>query len=330
MKRLDRRPTDTGSCFSTGYLVERKSGERGFLKAVDYIRAFQAQDTAMAMKAIADAFVFERELCEKCRVRAMGEVVHAIDNGNVIVVPGQDHTKVSYLIFDLADGDIRRHLAAQDRFDLVFVLRTAHNVAVGLDQLHRADMAHQDLKPSNVLVFQKEGKSKICDLGRAWARGVAGPHDELAFAGDMGYAPPEVYLGIAQPDEMMRRFGFDMYHLGSLVVFLFTGVHVNGLLATFLRRGIVLTDGETNVHDQLPYYQAAFAESLVEFGRHVHGSVREDLTRLVSQLCEPDPRKRGHPRNPRGTPAQFSLERYVSWLNLLAFRAAVFLSRGSA
>ena len=186
VKRLDRRPTDTGSCFSTGYIVEKSDGQRGFLKAIDYIRAFQAQDTASALKAIAETFVFERELCERCRNRSMKRVVHAIDSGEVVVIPNQYHTKVSYLIFDLADGDIRRHLAEQESFDLAFALRTLHNVAAGLDQLHRADMAHQDLKPSNVLVFQGKRISKICDLGRAWASDITSPHDGERFAGDPG------------------------------------------------------------------------------------------------------------------------------------------------
>lgn len=77
-----------------------------------------------------------------------------------MVVPGQGFTKVFYLIFELADGDIRRHLAVQESLDLAFVLRTLHHVAVGLDQLHRADIAHQDLKPSNVLIYTKEMGAK--------------------------------------------------------------------------------------------------------------------------------------------------------------------------
>ena len=83
------------------------TAERGFLKAIDYARAFQASDTAVALKAIADTFIFERELCEKCKNRSMDHVAHAIDSGEVAVVPGNPYTKVSYLIFALADGDIR-------------------------------------------------------------------------------------------------------------------------------------------------------------------------------------------------------------------------------
>jgi serine/threonine protein kinase len=197
LERIDRKPTDTGSCFSTGYIVEDDEGRRGFLKAMDYLRAFIAADTAGEMKKIAETFVFERDLSEKCRNMSMRRVVHAIDSGEVTVIPGQPHTKVSYLIFELADGDIRSHLNAQDDFDLVFVLRALHHVAVGLQQLHLADMAHQDLKPSNVLVYESQRGAKVGDLGRAWSKELPAPHDNAQFAGDPGYTPPEVLLGFS-------------------------------------------------------------------------------------------------------------------------------------
>ena len=49
--------------------------------------------------------------------------------------------------------------------DLVFMMGTLHHVSLGLSQLHRAEIAHQDLNPSNVLVFESGKSSKICDLG---------------------------------------------------------------------------------------------------------------------------------------------------------------------
>lgn len=61
--------------------------------------------------------------------------------------PANSFTKVDYLIFELADGDVRSHLDAMPAFDAAFLLRTLHHVATGLQQLHRAQIAHQDLNP---------------------------------------------------------------------------------------------------------------------------------------------------------------------------------------
>src|SRR5205823_2049082 len=65
-----------------------------------------------------------------------------------------------------------------------------HHIATGLYQLHSAEVAHQDLKPSNILVFEGS-TSKIADLGCASVKGVASPRDSAAFAGDRTYAPTD-------------------------------------------------------------------------------------------------------------------------------------------
>ena len=46
----------------------------------------------------------------------------------------------------------------------------------------------------------------------------------------------------------------------------------------------------------------------------------DDVTSLVRQLCDPDPRERGHPKNKIAS-TKYSLERYVSTFDLLAKRA---------
>ena len=44
------------------------------------------------------------------------------------------------------------------------VVRTAYHVARGLAVLHRAELVHRDVKPSNIL-YDAEGQAKIADLG---------------------------------------------------------------------------------------------------------------------------------------------------------------------
>ena len=190
-------------------------------------------------------------------------------------------------------------------------------------------MAHQDLKPSNVLVYQNDGGAKVGDLGRAWSRELPSPHDNNLYAGDPGYTPPELYLGITNPDQRMRRMGYDMYQLGSLIVFVFTYTHMNSVILKQVQGVLGAGPAPAGPFDLLPYFQAAFSEALLEFTAHLPIVLREDLKRMVSQLCEPDPYRRGHPTSPHGSYLQYSLDRYISWLNLLAYKAEVRLLRGS-
>jgi serine/threonine protein kinase len=224
----------TGGKFSTGYIVENTDGRKGFLKAMDYIAAFQQPNTAEVLEAMTNAYLFEKRICEKCNDHYMKRVVHAIESSSLQADPTQPFSKVEYLIFELADGDIRAHLDAQQNFDIAFALRTLHNVATGLEQLHRAGIAHQDLKPSNVLVFGSGVGSKIGDFGRAWSKDFRAPHDNYPIAGDQGYAPLELLYGEIATEVTRRRYGCDAYHLGSLVVFLFTRVHMNALIGKYL------------------------------------------------------------------------------------------------
>ena len=70
-------------------------------------------------------------------------------------------------------------------------------MAVGLKQLHGIKISHQDLKPSNVLLYNEGFVSKIGDLGRSLCADIDAPHDNgINFPGDFTYAPPEYLISI--------------------------------------------------------------------------------------------------------------------------------------
>ena len=320
LQKAPRKPTATGGHFSVGYIVQNAEGLKGFLKAMDYTAAFMNHEPHVVLQQMTNAYNFEKNVCAKCRNFDLRRVVHAIGSGTFQVDPRSVFSKVEYLIFELAEGDIRAHLDAQAIFDVAFALRTLHNIATGLAQLHQAEIAHQDLKPSNVLVFQKDSGSKIGDFGRAWAKDFPAPHDGLPVAGDLGYAPLELLYGDVATEVKKRRYGCDAYHLGSMAVFLFTRSHMNALINTFLaieHRAFIWGGTFAEV---LPYLQAAFAQALCAFGAHICESLRSELTQVVAELCEPDPARRGHPLNRQGHLNQFCLHRYISKFNLLAYR----------
>jgi serine/threonine protein kinase len=130
--------------------------------------------------------------------------------------------RVFYLIFEMAEGDVRVQMNVTTKFDAVWCMRALKDISLGLWQVHKEMIAHQDAKPSNVLTYPGP-TFKIADFGRASRRGHSAWHDDLKVAGDRSYAPPEQLYGFLHPDFIPRRMGCDLYMLGNLAAFLFRG-----------------------------------------------------------------------------------------------------------
>jgi serine/threonine protein kinase len=187
--------------------------------------------------------------------------------------------------------------------------------------LHSANIAHQDVKPSNILVFE-EKVSKIADLGSASQKGTSSPRDDRDCAGDPAYAPPELLYGYRDPDWSNRRLGCDAYLLGSMIVFMFTGLNASSLLLSNMATDHHPKNWNGTYPEVLPYLKDAFGLGLESFATSISSEpFRTELKTLVGYLCEPDLARRGHPQNRIGHAARFSLERFLSKLDLLALRA---------
>lgn len=317
-KRVVPSSTATGGNFGTGYIVKNSAGEQGYLKAMDYWKAFAGPNTSQAINIMTDMYLFEKNICELCRDKKLKRVVRAIDHGTIQVNPKDHFSKVEYLIFELADGDIRGALDTHTALDLAFTLRALHQVAVGLHQLHSANVAHQDLKPSNVLMFGQAVGSKLGDLGRAWAQELSAPHDGMHVAGDPSYAPIDMlWRQPGGPLNAQTRYSNDMYHFGSLIVFLFCRVHLNALVQQFLDQQYWPMRWSGDYASVLPFVQSSFSDALLEFGKSVPAAIREPIVEMVKQLCDPDPDSRGHPGS-RVDKDPYSLIRYISKLDRLA------------
>ena len=318
---IPRSRSATGGYFSSSYIVRSKSGARAFLKAMDYERALTAPDPARALQAMTAAYNFERDMHEKCRGRRLSRIVTILDSGTLPAPNGQASSVVQYLIFELADGDIRSFVDIGKAFETAWALRTIHQAAAALQQLHAVNIAHQDLKPSNVLVFDKEN-SKVGDLGRASSRLDISPHDKITIAGDKSYAPPELLYGNIPSGWDSRRLGCDMYLLGSLVVFFCTrGFSMTHLLLAGLPEEHHFQRWSGSYKGILPYLLNVFSKVVTEIRSNVQSDYSDSLAESIRQLCHPDPGKRGHPKNIMNSGNPYSLERYVSIFGNLASRA---------
>ena len=312
-EKLVRPAYATGGHFSMSYAVESSSGRRGFLKALDYSSVFLQPDVPRALEAMTSAYNYERDLLRRC-VR-MSRVVTSLADGE-IRKPGWI-LPVNYLIFEWAAQDSRAVLDTSRKFDIAWRLRTLHQASVGLQQLHAQRIAHQDLKPSNLLIFGDE-ESKIADLGRSSYRGSEGPFDMEEFPGDWKYAPPEFLYGRISQDWTTRRLASDMYQLGSLVMFFFGGSGTTSSLLAQLNRRHAPQHWTGTYQEVLPFVRQAFVKSISMMEATVPDTLKAPIARMVGELCDPDPNQRGHPKNRIGHLSKYGLERYVSQFNLLA------------
>lgn len=322
--RLDHY-NGTGGNFSVPYVVE-KDGKSAFLKAIDLTRAMDAVDVLITLREISETHAFEARILEICADARMDRVVVAIESGQISVGPHlQD--KAPYLIFELADGDVRRRIQKKSgEVRLAWWLRAMHHATVGLSQLHSRGITHQDFKPSNLLSFEGDQIFKVADLGRSTCEGETSPHDILPFTGDRKYAPPEILYGFVNPQIQDRRLRCDLWMLGSMIFFFIRGFGATQLLFNELHLSHVpIPFGAWNggYRPIVPLLQTSFTKMLHDLETDLgNGQISDELVKVASELCNPDDQLRGHPLARIGSSNPHSLERYISIFDRLAKIAA--------
>lgn len=318
VQKIEKIPGQTGSFFSVCYKIE-KDREVCFLKAFDFSKfqeiATSGRKAVDIMTDMLNAHRYERDLSLLCRNRHLDKIVTVKVAGEVLV-PGHTYPLVPYLIFDLADGDVRKRLIFSDKLDVAFCLKSLHSIAVGLKQLHSVDVSHQDIKPSNVLLYGDE--SKIADIGRAQSKSMESPYDGLPFTGDSNYAPPEILYGFYDPDWATRTFAADCYLLGSMIVFYFSGISMTALIRENMPDDLSWDFWAGSFDEVKDYLLEGFQKAIMKFSNSISNEdLKNELTQLVTQLCHPFPEKRGHPKDAKSLITKYSLERFITKLSVL-------------
>lgn len=318
----DPAKKQTGGNFSHGYIVENKNGENAYLKILDLSRVSDEKDLAGALKILLDIFIYERDILFECR--SHDRIIDVYEHGT-INVEGVPFNRVEYIIFELADGDVRCQSDINEKFDAAWSMRALHNIATGLKQLHSEDIAHQDLKPSNVMVVNKD--TKIGDLGHSEKKGSPSPRYTSLLLGDPTYAPPEHLYGYESSDFSKRRFGADAYLLGSMIIFFFTGTGMTPQVLSRLNEDHKPYNWNSEYSGVLPHLRIAFNEVINQIIPEIPEILQQDIDIIIRQLCDPDPDLRGDPKNRRIGANPFSMERFVTKFDVLAKKAEINLRR---
>lgn len=328
-KIVKKAPKGTGGYSSVSYHVSNEDGRQAFLKALDFSSAVQDEDPSKTLLELTSAYEHERNLLSQCKKRSLKHVVVPLADG--VAKVSSIHAPIDrmpYLIFEIAKGDIRGEkeewLEFEKKFDLAWALRCLHQSAIGVQELHTMNIAHQDIKPSNVLVFPTEG-SKLTDLGSASQAGNPSRSDEMRVAGDIRYAVPEQWYGWNQPEGFEGRYVVDLYRLGGLLFFFFADCSATDAIQLKISAKYGTEFTKTDFVSDLPYLQYAFEESLTGLRASVEewaGKLADEIVIIAQELCNPDPRLRGDPTaRAAAHRRQYDIQAYVSRFDRLARKA---------
>ena len=315
-KKDDRRQ------FSVQYLAE-KDGKEYFVKVIYIEKALKGCDLTDMTKILEQqlaAFNYEKELLERCRDRSLSKIVRvieasAIPSGELTVFP------IPFLVFEKADGDVRKYIKFQDEVDFAWKLKSLHDIATGIEQLHTMQVIHQNLKPSKILQFKKD--SKISDIGKSKTFTGTGFNDENLLNGDMAYAPLEMLpqFTFLRPTEWLdMNLATDSYELGNLMTFYFSGMNMTGMLIERLNK-IGMTSRTTNM-EMKAYLDICYDDCIETIKKEIeYEEFRDDIGQMIFELCNPDPNKRNDPKTLRERGSNFVLRRYITKLDLLQGKA---------
>jgi len=111
-----------------------------------------------------------------------------------------------YLILELCDSDLHNFIKNQGNSNEEMISLVLKDCLLGLQQLHKANIIHRDIKPGNILVSErKDGNGKIykiSDLGSTSPKG--GKTTVMTVRGTKLYMSPELYLAFTKENVTVR------------------------------------------------------------------------------------------------------------------------------
>jgi serine/threonine protein kinase len=328
-ERATKSVNGTGGHFSVCYVAHHDDGRSAFMKALNFnASADPSRPLIDQLSEFTSAYVFERNLLAECCAKKMSRIVTLLGYGEVRVQGAPPVLQdVPYLIFEMAEGDIYAFQERSENLDAAWFFQVVKHALEGIGQLHSRKVAHQDLKPSNVLTQSEGAEMKLGDLGRAEWTGVDTWWSDFPVPGAVVYAPPEQQYGYFGRTWEERRAA-DLYLAGSLGAQLFLGHCMSSMIADRLPEACRPNKWQGSQDELTAYLVAAHADVITDLESEVlartgHEENARQYAIAVSQMTHPDLSLRGHPRDRAATTSSFAVQRFVSAMDLFSTRARI-------
>ena len=142
-----------------------------------------------------------------------------VHHPNVVPIldAGCDHSGYAYLVMEYIEGSDLQHMLEQNGpITSKAGLMIAAQCAEGLAAIHDRDMAHHDIKPSNI-IFDERGTPRLTDLGMTRFNSVRSHSSQEHFRGHPIYVAPEVVNGSCKDHAAADVYSLaaTMYHVLS-------------------------------------------------------------------------------------------------------------------
>jgi serine/threonine protein kinase len=147
------------------------------------------------------------------------EIARRLDHPGILKILAVGHASRPYLVTEYLDGEtLRDHLHRVRLLPVGEALRIARLICDALEYMHRHDVVHRGLKPTNVMLL-RDGAVSIMDIGIA----MAGAARRLTFAGLSRRLGLPHYLAPEQVKGQRGDARVDIYSLGALLYEMSTG-----------------------------------------------------------------------------------------------------------
>lgn len=202
---------------------------RGGMASVHVCRDLALHGLAAVKILRGDDADARRRFADEARILANLRSPHMVQ----VLAVGEMDDRAPYMVLEHLKGEsLQARLRQRGPLPWREVVESAIQIALALEALHRVDVIHRDVKPSNIVAVESAAGRpivKLIDLGIAkvhdWSQVQEGAFtpaprhqtEEGVVVGTPGFIPPEAADAAADPR-------FDIYGLGVTIYQLCTGV----------------------------------------------------------------------------------------------------------